>query len=213
MTVSEGAAKSAASELGTDIEAAAKTLGSEFVRASKPYEQDLLAQVHELTVLAKELIQSTREMPRAFGEAVTDRLAKEESFRRALGGFAVLARSPEHLASAVEKGPYVLSTKLEALQSELSKEDGFLTQQRNALFDSVRKEREALTDVIHQERAEAVKDFDALTKHTIDEIFTQATRLVESSLWLLIGLAIVLWGLPFAAGFIAGRVVGRKRSQ
>src|SRR5262249_29414535 len=120
----------------------------------------------------------------------------------------------EHLASAVEKGPSVLSGKLEELKAELSREDGFLTQQRNALLDSVKKEREALTEAIRQERGSAMKDLDALTKHAIDQVFSQATLLVRDSLWLLLAIVVVLWGLPFAAGFIVGRILGRKgRSQ
>lgn len=211
VSVSEGAAKSAASELGTGMEGAAKTFSTELAHASKPYEEELLARVNDLALTAKELIQATQEMPKAFGEAVTDRLVKEKSFQDALRGFSVLAQSPEHLASAVEKGPYVLSTKLEELQAEFSKEDGFLTQQRNALLDSLKKEREAITDAIRQERANAMKDLDALTKDAIDEIFSQATLLVRNALWLVIAVVLVLWGLPFAAGFFVGRVLGKKR--
>src|SRR5215831_3697452 len=174
VSVSEGAAKSAASELGTGMEGAAKTLGTELVHASKPYEEELLARVNDLTLTAKELIRAAEEMPKAFGEAVTDRLAREKSFQNALRGFSVLAQSPEHLASAVEKGPSVLSGKLEELKAELSREDGFLT------------------------------------KHAIDQVFSQATLLVRDSLWLLLAIVVVLWGLPFAAGFIVGRILGRK---
>ncbi len=210
VSVSEGAAKSAASELGTGMEGAAKTLGTELVHASKPYEEELLTRVSDLTLTAKELIRAAEEMPKAFGEAVTDRLAREKSFQNALRGFSVLAQSPEHLASAVEKGPSVLSGKLEELQAELSREDGFLTQQRNAVLDSVKKEREALTEAIRQERGNAMKDLDALTKHAIDEVFSQATLLVRDSLWLLLAIVVVLWGLPFAAGFIVGRILERK---
>lgn len=210
VSVSEGAAKSAASELGTGMEGAAKTFSTELAHASKPYEEELLARVNDLTLTAKELIQATREMPKAFGEAVTDRLVKERSFQGALRGFSVLAQSPEHLASAVEKGPYLLSTKIEEFQAELRKEDSFLTQQRNALFDSLKKEREAITDAIRQERANAMKDLDALTKDAIDEIFSQATLLVRNALWLVIAVVLVLWGLPFAAGFVVGRALGKK---
>lgn len=210
VNVSEGVAKSAASKLETGMEGAAKTFGTELAHASTPYEEALLARVDDLTLTAKELIQATREMPRAFGEAVTDRLAKEKAFQNALRGFSVLAQSPDHLASAVEKGPYVLSAKLEDLQAELNKEDGFLTRQRNALFDSVKREREALTEAIRQERDNAMKDLDSLTKHAIDNVFSQATLLVRDSLWLLLAVVVVLWGLPFAAGFLAGRVLGRR---
>jgi hypothetical protein len=210
VSVSEGTAKAAASELGTGMEGAAKTFGTELAHSTKPYQEELLARVKDLTQSANQLIQATREMPRAFGEAVTDRLVKEESFQRALRGFSVLAQSPEHLASAVEKGPYVLSAKLEELQVELNKEDGFVAQQRNALLDSFRKEREALTEAIHQERGNAMKDLDALTKHAIDEVFSQAKLLVQDTLWLVLALILVLCGAPFAAGFFVGRYLGKK---
>ena len=210
VNVSEGVAKSAASELGTGMEGAAKTFGAELAHASKPYEEELLARVSDLTATAKELIEAARTMPTAFGEAVTDRLVKERSFQNALRGFSVLAQSPEHLASAVEKGPDLLKTKIEELQAEFKKEDGFVTQQRAALFDGIKKEREAITEAIRQERANAMKDFDALTKSAIDEVFSQATRLVQDSLWLVVLLVVVLWGLPFASGFFVGRLFGRK---
>ena len=210
VNVSEGVAKSAASELGTGMEGAAKTFSTELAHASKPYEEELLARVNDLTVTAKELIQAARDMPTAFGEAVTDRLVKERSFQNALRGFSVLAQSPEHLASAVEKGPNLLKAKIEELQAEFKKEDGFVTQQRTALFDGIKKEREAFTEAIRQERANAMKDLDALTKSVIDEVFSQATHLVKDSLWLVVLIVFVLWGLPFASGFFVGRLFGRK---
>ena len=87
VSVSEGAAKSAASELGTGMEGAAKTFGTELAHASQPYEEELLARVKDLTLSATQLVQASRDMPKAFGEAVTDRLVKEKSFRDALHGF------------------------------------------------------------------------------------------------------------------------------
>lgn len=212
VNVSEGVAKSAASEIGSGMEGAAKEFGQELVHASRPYEEEILTRVRELNQSVNHLIETAREMPRSFGEAVTDRLVKEESFQRALRGFAVLAQSPEHLASAVEKGPYILSAKLDELQTEFAKDNGFMTQQRTALFDALKKEREAVTEAIRQERASAIKDMDVLIKNTIDEVFSQITSLVERSLGLVIALILVLWGLPFVTGFFAGRMLGKKKT-
>jgi hypothetical protein len=194
------------------MEGAAKAFGTEVVHASKPQQEELLASVKELAAATSELVQASREMPRAFGEAVTDRLVKEESFQKALRGFSVLAQSPQHLAAAVEKGPSVLAAKLEALEANLNKEDGFVTQQRNALLESLTKEREAITETMRQERINAMKDLDALTKHAIDEVFSQTRFLVENALWLVILLIFVLWGLPFATGFLIARLLRKKAS-
>ncbi|HJT21994.1 MAG TPA: hypothetical protein VJ746_16075 [Nitrospira sp.] len=210
VNVSEGVAKSAASELGTGMEGAAQKFGTEIAAASRPYEEELLARVHELTLSAHRLVDEARTMPAAFGEAVADRLTKEASFQEALRGFSVLARSPERFASAVEKSPYLLKTKLDELQTELVKEDGFVTQQRNAFFEGMKKEREAVTAAIRDERLNAMKELDAYTTHALDEVFSQVTRLVERSLGFLIALILVVWGLPFLAGFLVGRAVKRN---
>jgi hypothetical protein len=210
VNVSEGVAKTAASELGTGIEGAAQKFGTEVAKAGRPYEEELLARVHDLTLSADRLVDETRTMPAAFGEAVADRLAKEESFQEALRGFSVLARSPERFASAVEKSPSVLKATLDELQAELVGEDGVLAQQRTAFFDGMKKEREAVTAAIREERANAINALDAYTTHALDEIFSQVTRLVERSLGFVIALILIVWGLPFLAGFLVGRVVKRN---
>jgi hypothetical protein len=124
----------------------------------------------------------------------------------------VLAQSPQHFAASIEKGPSLLAAKLEAFEANLNKEDGFVTQQRNALIESLTKEREAITKTIEQERANAMKDLDALTTHAIDEVFSQTRLLVENALWLAVLLVLVLWGLPFATGFLVGRLVRKKNN-
>jgi hypothetical protein len=212
VNVSDSAVKTATTELSTGMEGAAKEFGSEVIHASKVQQEEFLANVKELAAASSELVHVSREMPRAFGEAMTERLLKEASFQRALHGFSVLAQSPQHLAASIEKGPSVLAAKLEAFEANLNKEDGFVTQQRNALIDSLTKEREAITKTIQQERANAMKDLDVLTTHAIDEVFSQTRLLVENALWLAILLVLVLWGLPFATGFLVGRLVRKKNN-
>ena len=141
---------------------------------------------------------------------MTDRLLNEPSIHRALEGVSVLALSPQHLADSVEKGPAFLSAKLTDLQTEFTRADGFITQQRTALLDAVAKERMAIADTIRQERVEAIKDLDSFTKHKIEEIFSELRLLIKNALWLVILLVVVLWGLPFGAGLLVGRHM-RKR--
>jgi hypothetical protein len=80
------------------------------------------------------------------------------------------------------------------------------------LIESLTKEREAITKTIEQERANVMKDLDALTTHAIDEVFSQTRLLVENALWLAVLLILVLWGLPFATGFLVGRLVRKKNN-
>jgi fructose-1-phosphate kinase PfkB-like protein len=194
------------------MEGAAKEFGSEVIHASKAQQEEFLASMKELAAATSELVHASREMPRAFGEAVTEHLLKEASFQRALHGFSVLAQSPQHLAASIEKGPSLLAAKLEAFEANLNKEDGFVTQQRNALIESLTKEREAITKTIEQERANVMKDLDALTTHAINEVFSQTRLLVENALWLAVLPILVLWGLPFATGFLVGRLVRKKNN-
>jgi hypothetical protein len=212
VNVSDTAVRTATTELSAGMEGAATALGTEVVHATQRQQEELLARVKELAAATSEFVHATREMPRAFGDAVTDRLLKDVSFQKALRGFSVLAQSPQHLAAAVEKGPSVLAAKLDALEANLNQEDGFVTQQRNALLESLTKERQAITEAIQQERINAMKDFDALTKKGIDEVFSQTRLLVKNALWLVILLIVVLWGLPFAAGFLMGRLLRKKAS-
>ena len=210
VNVSEGVAKKAASELGTGLEGAAQKFGTEVARASEPYQEEVLARLKEFTASTNQLVQISRDMPRTLGETVTDRLLAAEPVQVALRDFTVLSRAPQKLAASIEQSPHVLGARLEALQAELTKSDGFLTQQRAALLESVKQEREALTESIRQERASVMKDINVLTKNAIDEVFAQGRVLVEHALWLIIVLVLVLWGLPFAAGFLLGRLVQKR---
>lgn len=210
VNVPDSAVKTATTELTAGVRGLAKETETEFAGVGERYKEELHAAVKELTESVHDLVGQSRVMPRAFGEGLTDRLLKEQSIHRALEGFSVLAQSPQHLADSVQKGPAFLSDKLADLQTELTRGDGFLTQQRNALLDAVAKERMAIAETIRQERVEAIKDLDSFTKRKIEEIFSEIQLLIKSALWLVILLVVVLWGLPFAAGLLVGRHM-RKR--
>ena len=211
VNVPDSAVKTATTGLTAGAKGVAKEAETELVRIGDRYREEFQATVKELTESVQGLVGQSKVMPRAFGEGVTDRLLNEPSIHRALEGVSVLALSPQHLADSVEKGPAFLSAKLTDLQTELTRADGFITQQRTALLDAVAKERMAIVDTIRQERVEAMKDLDSFTKHKIEVIFSEIRLLIKNALWLIILLVVVLWGLPFGAGLLVGRQM-RKRA-
>lgn len=210
VNVPDSAVKAATTGLTAGAKGVAKEAETELVRIGDRYRDEFQATVKELTESVQGLVRQSNVMPRAFGEGVTDRLLNEPSIHRALEGVSVLALSPQHLADSVEKGPAFLSAKLTDLQTEFTRADGFITQQRTALLDAVAKERMAIAETIRQERVEAIKDLDSFTKHKIEEIFSELRLLIKNALWLVILLVVVLWGLPFGAGLLVGRHM-RKR--
>ena len=84
------------------------------------------------------------------------------------------------------------------------------------MLDTVRNERIALAAAVSKEREAAMKDVDAerqalaadaarISSQVISDMGTEVRRLVREALSLIIVLAIVILGLPFAAGYFVGR--------
>jgi len=84
------------------------------------------------------------------------------------------------------------------------------------MLETVRTERAAFAAEVSQEREAAMKDIDAerqalaadvarISSQAIADTGTEVRRLVREALSLVIVLAIVLLGLPFAAGYLLGR--------
>lgn len=215
VNVPAGDLKEVAQDVSSDVKGAAKELGKGIGESSEKYRNEIQAvskDLNSLTQSVQDAVAMAKGSPAAFGEAITDRLLKEEAVQRALKSVSQMAQSGERVAASAETGPTILAQNLEHLQAELTKGDGFITQHRNALVEELRKERIALTDLLHQERAAVTKDIEALTIKIVDEVAAQLRKLVEGALWLLILFVAVLWGLPFGAGFLVGRVVRKKDS-
>ncbi len=215
VNVPTGDLKEAAQDVSSGVEGAAKEFGKGIGESGEKYRNEIQAvskDLHALTQSVQDAMAMAKGSPAAFGEAVTDHLFKEEAVQRALKSVSQMAQSGERVAASAETGPTILAQKLEHLQAELTKGDGFITQHRTALVEELRKERIALTDLLHQERAAATRDLEALTIKVIDEVAAQVRKLVEGALWLLILFVAVLWGLPFGAGFLVGRLVRKKDS-
>ena len=62
-----------------------------------------------------------------------------------------------------------------------------------------------------QERTATLKELDVITKKAIDQTSEKIKGLVNGAFGLLILFVLVLWGLPFGAGFLAGRLVKKKQ--
>jgi hypothetical protein len=80
-----------------------------------------------------------------------------------------------------------------------------LRAERTALSATVAAERQAAVAAVDQERAAAAADAARIAGQITHDAGEQIRRLVREALLLVIGLAVVLLGLPFAAGYYVGR--------
>lgn len=202
--------KDAATDLSSDMKGSAKEFGVGLRESGEQYREDIRAVSKDLSRLARsadDLVSLTKDSPAAFSDAMTRRLLQDKDIQAALKSFADLARAGEHFAAAVEEGPALLAAQFEGLQGDLTKDNGFFTQQRIAILGELRKERLAVSETIRRERQDAMQDLDAFSVKMIEEVSSQLRRLVANALWLIILLVIVLWGLPFGAGILVGRLM------
>jgi hypothetical protein len=205
--------KGAASELSEGAKGGAQELAAGLAEGSERYREDIRMAAEGVSRIAKstdDLVIVAKDSPVAFGNAVGQRVLGDESVQTTLRSLTSLAKSGDQFAAQAEKGPALLVAKLGEMQTELTKADGFLSQQRDAILEDLHKERAALTEAVTRERAAVMKDLDAYTIKVVQEVAAQARAAIGSALLLIILLVLVLWGLPFAAGFLVGRTARRK---
>jgi hypothetical protein len=77
--------------------------------------------------------------------------------------------------------------------------------ERVALSATVGTERQAAVEALDQERAAIDADAARIASQVISDAGKQARLLVREAVLLAIALAIVVLGLPFAAGYLLGR--------
>jgi len=80
-----------------------------------------------------------------------------------------------------------------------------LRNERVALADTVQREREAIFKEADAQRKDIVLDAARLSDRIVTSSGREVRRLVRQTLLLLILLAVVVLGMPFAAGYIVGR--------
>jgi len=77
--------------------------------------------------------------------------------------------------------------------------------ERAALAANIASERESLTAAADVERTRISADAAAIAERAVDKSWSELRSLVREALVLLIVLAIIVIGLPFAAGYLVGR--------
>jgi len=127
---------------------------------------------------------------------------------------AVAEQAPEVVRGAVadvRDSVYELLDRLEASTRATAAE---LSTQRVALFDDIRSEREAVVSSVDTQRKALAADAARVADRVLQRTGEQARRVVREAVLLLILLAVVLFGLPFAAGYYVGRARhGRPRVE
>jgi len=177
---------------------ATEQIGEEIHAASR----DLAA----LSRTANDLVTVAKESPAHFADAAT----QKEDVKTIVRTLTGLARSLDEAVAVAEKNAAAFRKAVADLKADLGKDDGVLNTQRKAFMEDFRKEREVVAGEIRQERAEIMKQVDALSGKLLDQAARKVTELVENALGLLIVLVLVLWGLPFGAGVFVGRLMKKK---
>lgn len=87
---------------------------------------------------------------------------------------------------------------------------GALHAEGRTLSASVSDERQAAVEAVDVERAAVAADAARIASQVIRDAGEEARRLIREALFVVIAMAVVLLGLPFAAGYFVGRA---RRSQ
>ena len=87
-----------------------------------------------------------------------------------------------------------------------------LRAEREALAADIASERESVTAAVDAQRAKLSADAALMADRAIDTSWRELHKLIREALLLAILLALVMLGLPFAAGFAVGRRQGGPRS-
>jgi hypothetical protein len=125
---------------------------------------------------------------------------------------AALQRLDEHLAELSEvanqtpsliKGvAHDVDTRINASWTEMI---GALHTEGRTLSGSMSTERQATVQALDVERAAVTADAAHIAGQIVAEAGEQARRLLREALFIVIAIAVVLLGLPFAAGYLVGR--------
>ena len=84
-----------------------------------------------------------------------------------------------------------------------------LRMERATLTANIASERQSLTEAADVQRSRIAADASQIVEHAVDKSWLELRALVREALLLLIVLAVVVLGLPFAAGYFLGVHRGR----
>jgi hypothetical protein len=160
--------------------------------------------------------------------ALTEREEDIEELRALLErldtGLKSIARlaetSPELAATAARELQRELAPSIERLDARWGESLTTLVSQREAVVEDLERmqaaltatlasEREALTAAVDRQRASVMAEAGGIAADVTDRALTHLRTMVREALLLLIVLAAVVLGLPFAAGYLVGRARAR----
>ena len=178
-------------------------------RSTEQIAEEIRAASRELAALSKaanDMVVVAKESPAHFADAAT----QKEDVKTIVKTLTGLAKSLDEAVAVADKNASAFRGAVADLKADLARDDGVLNTQRKAFMEDFRQERETVTVALRQERAEIMKQVDALSAKLLDQAARKVTELVETALGLLIVLVLVLWGLPFGAGIFVGRLMKKK---
>ena len=115
---------------------------------------------------------------------------------------AALSEMAENMPQRVDGVVREVSRRFDGAWAEMI---GAVHTEGDTLSTSVSSERQAAVQALDLERAAVAADASRIAGQVIRDAGEQARALVRETLWVVIALAIVLLGLPFAAGYLLGR--------
>jgi hypothetical protein len=114
-------------------------------------------------------------------------------------------KAPQLVHDAVAQTRAAVLDVLNRLDASSAATIGALRSERIALSDTLSSERTVLLDAADKERKAVALDAADIASRVVNETGQQVRYLAREALALLIVLAIVVLGLPFAAGYLVGR--------
>jgi hypothetical protein len=124
----------------------------------------------------------------------------------------VAESAPELVRGAEEEVRESLHEVLNRLDASVAASASAFHSEREALFADLENEREALTAAVDVQRKALTADAGRIADHLVQSSGEQVRRLTREALLLLVLLALVVLGLPFAAGYLVGRARSTVRS-
>ena len=118
---------------------------------------------------------------------------------------AVAETAPELVRGAEEEVRESLHEILSRLDASVAASASAFRTERAALFVDIQAEREALTTAVDAQRKALAADAARIGEQLVRSSGEEVRRLTRQAMLLVIALAIVVLGLPFAAGYLVGR--------
>lgn len=121
-------------------------------------------------------------------------------------------QSPELARQSIRELRETVDPALERFDARWQATLDTLTAERRAVAAEVTAQREALTAALQAERAAVMADADRLAADLTERVFARVREVVRDVLVGAAVLTLILLGVPFGLGFLAGRGFRRARS-